>query len=41
MPGVDQSKVDYSTEKFLDEVEKKIKLLKMVLWAFSYRKTNR
>lgn len=24
MPGVDQSKVDYSTEKFLDEVEKKL-----------------
>lgn len=24
MSGVDQSKVDYSTEKFLDEVEKKL-----------------
>lgn len=34
--GIDQTKVDKTTEIFLDEIETSIKYKKMVLWTFPY-----
>ena len=40
LEGIDQSRVDKSTEIWLDYIENKLSYKKMVFWSLSYRKEN-